>query len=297
MLRNRMLRDGKGPTYERAKFPSGTSCPVSHGIALMAIIVTAVASLMLLPKGVLAQEDARDSDSQFVGWTITGVMPQAKRILSEMSKYLASADDFTFHADVAYDSLLWNGQKIQFGGRADVAVRRPNQLHVEYRGDERQTRVVFDGQNFTVHNVAANVYTTTQGASEIDAAVDQAFDDYGISVPIADLVYSDPYDNLMGSVQSGFFIGRHDVGGVPCDHLAFSQETIDWQIWIEAGPRPVPRKLLITYKDQPGSPQYVATFSDWNFQPRLSDHYFKFHPPAGADEIEFLPPELEQVEE
>ena len=68
----------------------------------------------------------------------------------------------------------------------------------------------------------------------------------------------------------------------------FSQEVIDWQIWIEDGPRPVPRKLLITYKEEPGSPQYVARLSDWDFQPCLSDHYFRFQPPKGSDEIEFL---------
>ena len=63
------------------------------------------------------------------------------------------------------------------------------------------------------------------------------------------------------------------------------------QIWIEVGPRPVPRRLVITYKDEPGSPQYIAELSGWNFQPRLSDHYFTFRPPIGSDEIEFLPPQ------
>ena len=51
----------------------------------------------------------------------------------------------------------------------------------------------------------------------------------------------------------------------------------------------MPRKLVITYKDEPGFPQYTARLSKWNLQPRLSDHYFHFHPPAGADEIEFMP--------
>jgi hypothetical protein len=75
---------------------------------------------------------------------------------------------------------------------------------------------------------------------------------------------------------------------VSCHHLAFSQETIDWQIWIEDGPRPVPRKLVITYKTEPGSPQYVARLSGWNFQPRFSKHFFTFEAPAGAGEMEFL---------
>ncbi len=75
-------------------------------------------------------------------------------------------------------------------------------------------------------------------------------------------------------------------------HLAFVQDEIDWQIWIQAGPRPVPRKLVITYKNEPGSPQYVARLFGWDFQPRLAEEFATFHAPAGSDQIDFLPAEL-----
>jgi len=212
----------------------------------------------------------------------------AHRILKQMSDYLASAGELTFHADETYDEVLANGQGIEYGGAIDVAVRRPDRLHVEYRGDERQSRVVFDGKTFTLHDLAANVYAVTEVPPQLDAAADLVFNKYGFSVPIADLVYSDPYSALTGSVESGFVAGRHAVDGVPCYHLAFSQPAIDWQIWIEDGPRPVPRKLVIVLTDEPGLPRYTARLSGWDFQPRLSDHYFEFRPPDGADEIEFL---------
>ncbi len=75
------------------------------------------------------------------------------------------------------------------------------------------------------------------------------------------------------------------VLGVPCEHLAFTQTNIDWQIWIEDGAKPVPRKFLITYKDEPGSPQFTALFSNWDFETKLPDFVFKFEPPAGASKI------------
>jgi hypothetical protein len=71
--------------------------------------------------------------------------------------------------------------------------------------------------------------------------------------------------------------------------VAFSQELVDWQIWIEDGPQPVPRKFVITYKDEEGWPQYSARFTRWDFQPQHSEHYFRFHPPTGADKIDILP--------
>ena len=223
------------------------------------------------------------------GGQAPAVTAPADRILRQMSDYLASAGEFTFRADETYDEVLASGEQIEYGGIADVAVRRPDRLHVEYRGDERQSRVVFDGKTFTLHDLAANVYAVTEVPPELDAAVEQVFDKYGFSVPIADLVYSDPYAALAGSVESGFVVGRHPVDGVPCHHLAFSQPAIDWQIWIEDGPRPVPRKLVIILTDEPGLPRYAARLSGWDFQPRLPDHYFEFRPPDGAGEIEFLP--------
>ncbi len=223
------------------------------------------------------------------GGSLVSVEPTADRILREMGEYLRTAREFTFHADISYDEVLETGQKVQYGGRSDVAVRRPDRLHAVHRGDERKRRVIFDGRTFTIYNVDMNLYSVTEVPPEIDAAIDLVFEKYGFTVPIADLIYADPYQTLIENVQSGFVVGRHAVDGTPCHHLAFSQEVIDWQIWIEDGPRPVPRKLVITYKEEPGSPQYTARLSGWDFQPRLSEHYFEFHPPAGADEIEFLP--------
>jgi hypothetical protein len=124
----------------------------------------------------------------------------------------------------------------------------------------------------------------------IDEAVDEVFDKYGFSVPIADLIYKDPYLALIENAESGFLVGRPLIGGKPTFHLAFTQKTVDWQIWIEDGSRPLPLKLLITYKNEFGSPQYTATLSSWNLQARLSESFAEFHPPAGSHKIEFLKP-------
>ena len=218
-----------------------------------------------------------------------GVEAQADRLLREMSEYLQTAGEFTFHADITYDSMLASGEKIEYGATADAAVRRPDRLQVEYRGDWRQNRFLLDGRTVTVHDLLVDVYAVTEVPPEIDAALDRMIEVFGFSVPIADLVYADPYAVLTEQVQAGSLLGPTSVDGTPCHHLAFSQQTIDWQIWIEQGPHPVPRKLVITYKQEAGWPQYAARLSDWNFQPRLSEHYFQFHPPEGSDEIEFLP--------
>ena len=226
-----------------------------------------------------------------------GVEERADRILREMGEYLKTASEFTFKADISYDSVETSGEKIEYGGVAKVAVHRPDRLHWEYVGDElqRQSQAIINGSRFVLYKDAENLYSRADVPSDLDGAIDHLVKKYGFPVPTADLVYADPYSILIENVESGFLVGLHPVDGTPCHHLAFSQEAIDWQIWIEDGPRPVPRKLVVTYKNEPSSPQYTARLSGWDFQPRLSDRYFQFHPPAGASEIEFLPIQEREV--
>ncbi len=235
--------------------------------------------ILLAVCGVLPAAGADDTSA---------IEARADRILRAMSDYLQAADQFTFQADVSYDAVLVSGQKIQYGGTGEISVHRPDHLRVEHRGDEKDLRVVFNGKMLTLHDVRADLYAQKEMTADIDTAVDRMFERFGFSVPTADLVYADPYSTLTASVDRGFHVGLHAVQGVRCHHLAFSQESIDWQIWIEDGPRPLPRKLLITYKDEPGSPQYATQLSRWHFGPRISDAYFEFDPPPGAGRMEFL---------
>jgi hypothetical protein len=104
-------------------------------------------------------------------------------------------------------------------------------------------------------------------------------------MPLEDFVVSGPYQNLIRKVVSGTDIGPVTVLGVPCEHLVFSQGMVDWQVWIEAGAKPVPRKFVMTYKDEDGTPQYTAILSNWDFETKLPDFLFTFEPPSGAASI------------
>jgi hypothetical protein len=214
---------------------------------------------------------------------------EADRILRAMGDYLQSANEFSFRADITRDETLSTGEKVQYGARSELSVRRPDRLLVDTVGDERRRQVFYDGRTITLFDLQKNFYAVTDVPDELDAAVDVVFEKFGFSVPLADFVYADPHGVLAEAADYGSVIGVHGCGQQRCHHLLFTQETIDWQIWIETGPRPVPRKLVITYKQEPGSPQYQARLSRWNFQPRLSEHAFTFHPPDGVSEIEFLP--------
>ena len=102
---------------------------------------------------------------------------------------------------------------------------------------------------------------------------------------------SDPYSNLTQNAKSATYVGLHEINGVKCHHLAFTQESLDWQIWVEDGSMQVPRKVVITYKLAEGMPQYTAVLSDWDFSPHLPESVFSFVTPVNAEKIEFMPVE------
>src|SRR5215469_1074431 len=202
--------------------------------------------------------------------------PKADEQLKRMSDYLAQARFFSVNAEIWQDLDLSSGQRVQAGRTIQFQVRRPDRLHVHVQSTKRNHDVFYDAGHITLLNRAQNFYGSIHTSAELDAAMDAASERFGIAMPLDDILRSNPSSDLLEKVHFGIYIGPVEVMGVPCEHLAFSQDNIDWQLWIESGPKPVPRKFVITYKDEAGSPQFTAVFSNWDFVTTLPDFVFKF---------------------
>lgn len=216
------------------------------------------------------------------------VDPRAEALLRAMGEQLASARQFSYRAAIEFDDVLPTGQKIQYAAVQDVALRRPDRAYVEYEGDLGSNRVWYDGEKITILDGGGNHYAAAAMPGKLDAALDRLLETYGFSPPLSDFLYADPYRVLRDRIQFGIYVGQSNVDGVRCHHLAFVDKTIDWQIWIEDGTQVVPRKLVISYPAVPGSPEFEAVLSHWDFESRLSDFLFDPMIPDGALEIDFV---------
>lgn len=214
---------------------------------------------------------------------------QAEQSLKRMSAFLAGLKTFSFSAEETVEEPRPGGQAVELSNRRRVTVARPNRLAAELAGDSGDRQFFYDGKTVTLFDRTARVYGTVPAPATIDAMLDDVFQRFGVSVPLADLLFSDPYRILTENVQSGTFIGTHRVGSVRCQHLAFRGAALDWQIWIDAGETALPRRLAIQFKQAPGAPRYAATLEEWNLSPPVADTTFVFQPPAGAQKIAFLP--------
>jgi hypothetical protein len=59
-------------------------------------------------------------------------------------------------------------------------------------------------------------------------------------------------------------------------------------LWVETGDEPLLRKIVVTYLQEPGSPQYAATIDTWNLNPELSASDFTYSPAAGFEPIQLV---------
>jgi hypothetical protein len=216
------------------------------------------------------------------------IEPKAGEVLKQTCDYLKNLQQFSVQAEITEDVLLTSGQRIQYGRSVEASVRRPDRLRAESVGDTDDRQLIYDGKTITLMDRNKNFYTTITAPPDIDAALEHGTQAFNLRAPLADLIYTKAYENLTAGVISGFYVGQSKVQGVPCHHLAFKQKDIDWQIWIEESPTPVPRKFLITDKAAQGL-QFTALFTKWNTSPQLEDSLFTFVAPEKAEKIDILP--------
>ncbi len=243
---------------------------------------TVVAALALVPLAG-AQEPAPGPSS---AGPPRSVEARAEQELKKMGEFLAGLPHFALEAEETFDEIPDGELRRQLTNVRRIAVERPNHFAADVTGDTLSRASWYDGRTVTVLDKEHNAYATIEAPGTIDATLDELQDEYGVVLPLVDFLYSDPYAVLMEGVTYGRYLGIHQAAGVACHHLAFSQATIEWQLWIDAGDTPLPRKLVISYVEEPGEPQYSATIRRWNLESRVPEGLFTFEAPEGARKID-----------
>jgi hypothetical protein len=218
------------------------------------------------------------------------VDPEAMAILQGAAKQLADAPSFSVSLRAAYDTVQESGQKIEFNEVRKVLVQRPAKLRVdieESNGD--RSLVLFDGKELVSYDQSHNVYAKAPVEGDIDAAIRHFVGELRMRLPLAMLMVTQLPAELESRVQALEYVEETKIFGVTCDHLAARTGTgVDFQVWIAQGEKPLIHRIVLTYRDEPGAPEFRAQFSDWNFAPKGADAQFAFSPPSGATRIQFL---------
>ena len=221
--------------------------------------------------------------------------PDPFEVVQKMCDFLKSQQQFSYKAEVADDQVYAGGKKLQYGIDMETFVRRPDRLRVNAEGDLVDKQFYFDGKTITLYDKDDNVYGTLEVPPNIESALDKASKEFGVRVALTDLASPQLCELIRQKAKHSLYVGLHKVRGVPCHHLAFDSDEVQVQFWIDAGDKPLPRKIVMNYKTLPASPQWTAHLSDWNFSPQLNDTLFAFTPPQGVEKIKFVPAQASQA--
>jgi hypothetical protein len=215
------------------------------------------------------------------------IAPEARVAIAQMGQYLQELDTWALHAETTAEGVITSGSALPSRCRVEIAARKPDRLRVDMRGEIQDQAFFYDGQAISLHDRRQSLYALVAAPSRLDGALDMALNAYGLELPLVRMIHDATRQNLLKSVMEGGVSGTVEIAGVPCQQLTFRQEDVDWQIWIETGTRPLPRKLSITTKNDKTRPRFSAVI-DWDVKPPLDDAHFAFEAPPDTPRIAFV---------
>ena len=206
-------------------------------------------------------------------------------LLKAMADYTAAQKSISATFDSDIEVITPELQKIQFSSSGQLKLARPDKLRVRRTGGYADVDLVYDGKTVSLYGNNAKAYVQADLPGTVDQLVDAIQEKTGASLSGADLLLSNAFDLLTSDVEVGEHVGQGVIDGVECEHLAFRGHDTDWQIWIQTGAQPIPRKYVITSKTLAGAPQYTLRIKDWKTDPIADAEAFTFKPPEGATKV------------
>lgn len=214
-----------------------------------------------------------------------GVQAQArdaKAVLKAMSDYMGRQQTIELAFDSDIEVITPQMEKIQFTNSGAVLLSRPNKLRAHRAGGYVEVALTFDGNMVGVFSKSNNSYTQFNSPGTVDQLIDDLRQGHGVAFPGADLLLSNSYASLAPDILEAKHIGLGVIDGRQCEHLAFRNFDTDWQLWVEVGERPIPRKMIVTSKTLNGAPQYTLRVTSWKTDVKIARDAFTFVPPANA---------------
>jgi hypothetical protein len=252
------------------------------GAALIAMGMTSACQKKAeAPQG---PEEAEATEAAFPDWgqgaapaPQAKVDPKAVQAIQDMSKYLSSLNSFKLSTEGSLDTVTADGQRIQMDGSTEYAVKRPGFV-IKYTSDKKDRDFYYDGKQFTVFSPNLGYYASVAAPATNREVLDIIYNKYGIRLPLEDLFrWNDTNAKRIENFRAAYALGTTTLDGVKTTHYAFREPDVDWEVWIDQGDKPLPRKLSIVDRTDPARPAFTTRLK-WS--PNA---------PVGASDVTFVP--------
>lgn len=207
-------------------------------------------------------------------------------LVKKMSAKLAATPAFLVRTRSSLEAPGGTGQFLTFFTESVIAVKRPNQLSAEIRGDAPPFDLYYNGSKMTAYEPTRKLYATANAPKTLDELMPFAAKTAGILLPFEDVLYSDPYAALTQGLTSAFYAGYSVIRGARCEHVALATPEIAGELWIDAK-TDLPCRVSGILLQVQDAPRFSVEYYDWKLKPKLPERLFTFTPPEGAKKIDF----------
>lgn len=208
-------------------------------------------------------------------------------IIQQMGHTILNVESCSFITDTDYDVWQEDLGYVKHSGKSHIYMKFPDKVKVNFSGDRGRRTMIYNGNKFVYYSYAKNHYSEVPIRGNIVNMMDSVNRVYGIEFPAADFFYPSFLTDLISTGGSLVYLGISRIGDKDCFHIAGKDtEGNGFQFWIADDNFFLPVKMVITYKEDNGNPQFEAIYSGWEINPRLSDSMFEFVVPPSANKIQ-----------
>jgi hypothetical protein len=211
-------------------------------------------------------------------------LARGREIIERMSTKLGSAQTFSVTTREVRDRVKANGEEQQVTLTRETVVRRPDRLYSKTSGDV-QNETWYDGVGLTLAIHKDKIFGQARMPETLDKTLDSIHERYGVSMPVADFIYTSPAKALLTDKTTGGWVGRENVDGRETDHLAFKDTGVEWEIWVSATGDPLPVKGWAKFTQDKRLKKADVAFSNWNFAPQIANDQFEPKVPADYEGV------------
>ena len=214
---------------------------------------------------------------------------EGDRLMHRMSDALARASVFRFETTESLEQIGAPAGRVLRFTRV-VTVHRPDAMFFEVDGSgdtALDVSAYYDGKTVSLRDNAHGTWAQTTVPGTLDGMLDDVARRYSLPVPIADVIYSVPFDAFIGRNTKGGFVGRETIDGVSCAQLSYGDEFVDVQVWLPSTGSPLPRRVHLVYKKVPGAPSARIEFTRWDLDAKIAGGAFTFKPREATTPIAF----------
>ena len=223
------------------------------------------------------------------------VDPRAVEALKKMSTYLQTLQTFRLTSEASLDVITVQDQKVQLDMISTYQVKRPG-IRIDWVSDQKNRQFYYDGRQFTLVAPTLGYYATVDAPPTNREFLAALYDKTGVELPLADLFRWSDADHAddIAKLTSAFSVGTATLDGVATDHWAYRTDEFDWELWIEQGDRPLPRKFVLIDRTDPTLPAFIARLT-WQLNPTLDPAAFTYVPTGDVVAISFNSPQAEEA--